>query len=136
MKRYWLQNDTKNFQTLITKFIERLHKRGHSIEKLSPLFHQAAIKLEGRSKPLTINNSENSPNTLYIHWTHHPNGLQSRTLKKIYSETLQPHLKYYNTLIAISRPKNLKDTLTKAALSLPEGKRSSIILTPSTGKTI
>jgi len=31
MKRYWLQNVTKGFETLITKFIECLHERGHVV---------------------------------------------------------------------------------------------------------
>jgi hypothetical protein len=59
---------------------------------------------------------------LFIHWTYHPNGLKNNAIKKIYKETLEPHLSYDKAIIAISRPPNLKDTLTKVTLSLPDGK--------------
>ena len=121
MKRYWLQNDTKGFETLITRFIERLHERGHSIEQLSPLFQQAASTLEVKDRGSIDHTTTDSTNHLYIHLAHHPNGIQSRTVKKVYRETLEPHLQYDKTTIAISRPRNLKDALMKTALSLPEG---------------
>jgi hypothetical protein len=42
LNRYWIQNKLQDFQTLTTKFAERLHARGHTIENLTPIFLQAA----------------------------------------------------------------------------------------------
>jgi hypothetical protein len=56
-----------------------------------------------------------------MHWQHHPKGLQRYDIRNLFNEILQPHLSFSHATVAISRPKNLKDTLTRAALSLPEG---------------
>jgi hypothetical protein len=119
MQRYWLQNSTKGFKELITNFIQRLHERGHSIENLSKLFYQAANSLDNAAKNSKVKDRNNA-NTLFIHWPYHPSGLKNSTIKKIYKDTLEPHLNYDKMIIAISRPRNLKDTLTKATLSLPD----------------
>jgi hypothetical protein len=118
MQRFWQQNTTTGFQELIVKFIERLHARGHSIQNLACIFNQAAASLQQNNNR---KNTEQEGNTLFIHWLHHPNGLKNRDIKKIYGQTLQPHLNYQRTIIAVSRPKNLKDILTKTQLQLPEG---------------
>jgi hypothetical protein len=60
---------------------------------------------------------EDEDETLFIHWTYHPKGLQRNDIRRIFNETFQPHLKYKKVTIAISRPKNLKDILTRAALT-------------------
>jgi hypothetical protein len=54
-------------------------------------------------------------NTLYIHWQHHPVGLQQTNIRRIYETTLQLYLPYEKMQIAISRPKNLRDILTRTA---------------------
>jgi hypothetical protein len=41
-------------------------------------------------------------------------------LRQIYNNTLRPVNPFHNMTVAISRPKNLRDILTKAALCLPE----------------
>ena len=120
LKRYWLQNTTENFEDLVSKFLKRLVARGHPIEKLSPIFNQAALILDGTSK--RNSDSTNNDRTIFIHWTHHPNGLKSNQIKGIYNQTLQPQLNYDKTIVAVSRPQNLKDALTRAALTLQNGK--------------
>jgi len=120
LKRYWLQNNIENFKELVTKFIQRLHVRGHSIESLSKLFYQAGNSLENTTRS-SGSTDESNGKTLFIHWTYHPNGLKKNTIKKIYKDTLEPHLNYEKTIIAISRPKNLKDALVKTPLSMPTG---------------
>jgi hypothetical protein len=72
--------------------------------------------------------------TLYIHWDYHPHGLQRGAIHKIFNDTLSQSLDYIKMQVAISRPKNLRDALTRTELSLPnnfdlneviEGLRSS-----------
>jgi hypothetical protein len=73
LRRYWLQNNPINFQNILMKFIQRLVDRGHTLENLVPIITQAAQTLEMHN---VTNNDSQKPNTLYIHWQHHPYGLQ------------------------------------------------------------
>jgi len=106
MKRYWLQNDTKGFETLIAKFIKRLHERGHSIEQLSPLFQQAANMLEVRDRESIDHTTTDSPNLLYIHLAHHHNGIQSRTVKKY----LKKRWNLIQSMIKLQSPSPIQGT--------------------------
>jgi hypothetical protein len=47
--RYWLQNNTNDFQSILTKFIKCLTDRGHRINDLIPLFKQAALAIDANS---------------------------------------------------------------------------------------
>jgi hypothetical protein len=38
LRRYWLQNNLKDFQDILAKFIHRLTLRGHKLEDLTPIF--------------------------------------------------------------------------------------------------
>jgi hypothetical protein len=115
VRRYWIQNNASNFQAILLKFIQRLIDRGHTLEQLTPLLIQAAADLDDKAwQPNNISSSTH--NTLFIHWQHHPGGLQRTDIRRIYEATLQPHLPYKKMQIAISRPKNLRDVLTKTAI--------------------
>jgi len=118
LHRYWLQNQPAGFQDLVTQFLIRLYNRGHTIKQLAPIISQAASSIE--SNQYRSQTKLENDNTLYIHWEHHPNGLQCKTLQQIYNNTLCPVNPFHNMTVAISRPKNLRDILTKAALHLPE----------------
>jgi hypothetical protein len=117
LRRYWLQNNTKDFIAITTKFLERLTERGHQLDKLTPIFQQAAatLDLNLRSTP----DIEPDPSTLFIHWEYHPNGIQRKDIRSIYSNILAPHLDYNKMTVAISRPKNLRDILSKSHLTTP-----------------
>jgi hypothetical protein len=117
LHRYWRQNSPSNFQTLVIKFLERLMATGHTLEKLYPIFTQTATKLDNLFTPPT---PSDSGNTLYIHWAHHPNGLQRSDIRWIYNQTLQQFDIHDRMVVTLSRPKNLRDILTKTALTLPE----------------
>ncbi len=116
--KYWTQNSPDNFVNLLSKFIERLVQGGHSIERLAPLVQQAAQKLEFKDH-LTKNTANNR--TLYIHWVHDPKDISNRDLCDLYNDTIQPHTIFDKMIVALSRPKNLRDMLTCSRLALPEG---------------
>jgi len=117
LRRYWLQNDPDTFQTILLKFITRLLHRGHDITNISPILLEAAHAISKTNKsgaaPL------HSPsNTLYLHWAYHPHGLQRKDIRRIFDNTLKPALDCYDKMqIAISRPKNLREILTRAAFN-------------------
>ncbi len=87
LQRYWNQNNPTDFQNITTNFIQRLVERGHTIEDITPLLLQAAFQLNPTT---TIKSSQNNSeeDTLYIHWEHHPHGIQRRDLRQIYNKTL------------------------------------------------
>ncbi len=115
--RYWTQNTThEDFQDVLTKFIARLLDRGHMITALAPMLLQAAACLDHVS---VTNINDASSKTLYVHWPYHPNRLKWQKIRQIYNDTLQHALDYEHMQVAISRPKNLRDILTCAALKLP-----------------
>jgi len=116
LRRYWLQNSQSDFTTILTKFIQRLIDRGHSLTDLTPIFHQAAIKINNTE----LHNVKNThDNTLFIHWTFHPNGLQQRDIRGIYDATLKKDLEYDKMTVAIARPRNLRDLLSSTSLITP-----------------
>jgi hypothetical protein len=119
IRRYWIQNSPNDFQTLVRKFIERLHARGHTVNNLTPLLLQAAATLDSH----TTKRQDPSPqaqSTLYIHWTHHPKGIQRSEIRQLYNQTIKQHGTHDRMVVAMSRPKNLRDILTKTALTLPD----------------
>jgi len=125
LRRYYLQNNTENFKDILAKFIGRLLDRGHNIEDISPLLLQAANNLDRQP----INRAtDTGQSTLYIHWTHHPKGPQRRDIRHIYNDTLKDILPYDRMQIALSRPKNLRDILTRAAVKLPPDQNIDAII--------
>jgi predicted Ser/Thr protein kinase len=115
LRRYWLQNNLKDFQDILAKFIQRLTLRGHKLKDLIPIFQQAAAQLELKQTS-NKNANTNNQNTLFIHWQFHPQGIQRRELRHLYSNLLKPYLDFDKVTIAVSRPKNLRDLLTNARL--------------------
>ena len=47
-------------------------------------------------------------------------GLQRQHLPQLYDKTLRNVLPFQKMQVAISRPRNLRDVLTKAAIKLPQ----------------
>jgi hypothetical protein len=104
-----------------SKILQEISKRGNSLDKLIPIFKQAAVHLD--NKPSATNNCKGLQNTLYIHWRHHPSGLQNKDIQQIFNKNLRDSISFENMQIALSRQKNLRDVLTRAALTLPEDLR-------------
>jgi hypothetical protein len=117
LQRYWNQNPNINdFKEILSKFITRLLDRGHDLTTLTPIFLQSATSIDYRSSSTTM---DTDSKVLFIHWPYHPNRLQRKDIRRIYNDTLQPLLSYDHMHIAVSRPLNLKDILTRANLMLP-----------------
>jgi len=128
MRRYWIQNNRDDFEAILSKFILRLTERGHKIENLIPILMQAAASLNSSVTQHRLN-SPNETQTLYLHWSYHPYGIQRTKLRQLYTEYLAPVLNYDKLVIAMSRPRNLKDLLTKTALTPTTSKGSTSMVT-------
>jgi hypothetical protein len=74
------------------------------MEALTPVLLQAAANLDSGTpkEPDTMDTP-----TLFIHWTHHPNGLQRKDVHHIYDKLLKDALPFKKMQLAVSRPKNL-----------------------------
>jgi hypothetical protein len=135
--RFRKQNTDENFSTLIKNFANHLLARGHSLTAIKNHFKKAAISIDqkGTQQKLqqpTPAQQQNLPDatianrSLYLHWEYHPNGIQRKTLRELYQDTLEacnPFRK--GMIVAMSRPKNLRDLLTRTTLQEPEGERAS-----------
>jgi len=98
---YHKQNNTENFQNMLVKFISRLLDRGHTIKELTPLLLEAASTLD---KLNIQQNSNDRQSTLYL----------------LFDTTFKDTLPFDRMQVAVSRPKNLKDILTKATTQIPK----------------
>ena len=105
-----------DFEAILSKFILRLTERGHKIENLIPILLQAAAFLNSSVTQHRLSSS-NDIQTMYLHWSYHPHGIQRTKLRQLCNEYLAPVLNYDKMVIAMSRPRNLKDLLTKTALT-------------------
>jgi len=118
LQRYWNQNNNDKFQIILAKFIERLYARGHKLENLIPILTAAAINIHRRQLNWTPK-TDKDDNTLYIHWTFQPHGIQRKDLRHIYNTTLATAAGFKNMTVAMARPRNLRDILAKTPLALP-----------------
>jgi hypothetical protein len=116
-RHYWLQSNAEDFTCILSKFINHLTERGHDIKKLIPLLEQTALVIESNNP---TRNPTGNPSTLSIHWDYHPNGLNRSDIRSIYNNTLQQVVNYNKITIAISRPKNLQDILSRSPLDPPK----------------
>jgi hypothetical protein len=128
--RYRIQNNNKDFVKITTSFIERMVARGHKLENLIPLINEAAAAIDKKlfSSPLThteppSNILRKKQKSLYLHWKYHPNGISNSVIRYHYNTHLKNHLQMFfdKMTLAISRPINLRDKLTRTALELPPG---------------
>jgi len=83
LKRYWLQNSPNEFIQLVTKFIERLSARGHTIDNLILILQQAANKIDSNRVLDNHNSNDVTNNSLFIHWEYQPNGIQGSHIRAI-----------------------------------------------------
>jgi hypothetical protein len=61
-----------------------------------------------------------NPSTLFLHWIYHLNGLQGQDLRKAFDTTVKNALPYDKMQVAVARPKNLRDVLTRATTKVPD----------------
>jgi hypothetical protein len=59
---------------------------------------------------------------IFFHWEFHPKGLEKSRIRNIYRDELQNRDNFKGGMtIALSRPKNLRDTITRTTMKEPDG---------------
>jgi hypothetical protein len=117
LRRYFIQNNKEGFETMLTKFTGRHLDRRHSLNNILPLLLQAAANLDTNPSRVT---EKDCNSMLYIHWPLYPKGLQRQHLRQLYDNMLKNILPFQKMQVTISRLRNLRDVLTKAAINLPQ----------------
>jgi hypothetical protein len=74
-----------------------------------PILQQKSVQLNNVHAQQT---SQTNSNTLYIYQIYHPYGIQSNDIRKLFNIILEPILDFDRMTVAMSRPRNLRDTLT------------------------
>jgi hypothetical protein len=108
-----------DFNVIVTKFLDCLLDREHTINTLKPIFIQAATVLDNRMLASTIT-TKYTDNTLYIHQTFHPNGIKPFEIRQLCEKILRPSLTYNRMIITAKKPKGCSHP---NGLSLPSGSR-------------
>ena len=125
LQAYRLQNtDTTDFIKMAKLLARRLISRGYSLESLKPVFQRAHARLlqsdprESRNPVPTesLTTDDPSPKLLIFHLKYHPRGISHQQVRTAYSETLESLIPERHLIIAVSRPKNLKDRLCSTIL--------------------
>jgi hypothetical protein len=124
LRAYRLQNTSDaDYIKMAVLLARRLCARGYSLTMLMPAFQKASNRLT-KSDPrhrLLPQNEPNpddtkSQNPLIFHLKHHPRGVTRQQVRTAYSEFMEPIISDRNLIIAVSRPKNIKDRVCHTQL--------------------
>jgi hypothetical protein len=113
----------------------RLMARGYSSPTLKPLFEKASIRLQTQLSQRRVihcqptNTNEKPIKPIIFHLEYHPRGIQRSQVRQVYSDTLAPLLPDRNLILAVSRPRNLRDRVCSTRLPDIPGKNPSDLIT-------
>jgi hypothetical protein len=74
-------------------------------------------------------NDDKNDRTIFLHWEYHPKGIKRPVLRKLFDTYLALVLDYEKMVVAVSRPPNLKDLLTRAALPADSHAENNTLVT-------
>jgi hypothetical protein len=124
LRAYRLQNTNDNhFVEMAILLARRLCARGYSMHMLLPVFKTAGDRLT-RSDPrhflpkkdTSERGATTSQNPLIFHLKHHPRGITRQQVRTAYTDTIGPLLRDRSLIVAVSRPKNIKDRVCHTRL--------------------
>ncbi len=136
LRAYWLQNThLSDFYAMAVLLNRRLMARGYSFPTLKPLFEEASVRLQNQlSQRRVIHHQPPDPNdpakkAIIFHLEYHPRGIQRSQVRQVYSDTLAPFLPDRNLILAVSRPRNLRDRVCSTRLPDILGENPSDLIT-------
>ena len=135
LRAYWLQNTHRSdFFKMAVLLARRLMARGYSFQTLKPLFEESSARLQARLNrpaPQLPPPGQNDPakKAIIFHLEYHPRGIQRSQVRQVYSETLAPILPDRHLIMAVSRPRNLRDRVCNTRLADIPGDNPSDLIT-------
>jgi hypothetical protein len=140
LRAYWLQNThLSDFYAMAVLLARRLMARGYSLPTLKPLFVEASVRLQTHlSQRRAIRRPPPDPNepakkAIIFHMEYHPRGIQRSQVRQVYSDTLAPLLPERNLILAVSRPRNLRDRVCSTRLPDVPGENPSDLMENTIG---
>jgi hypothetical protein len=140
LRAYRLQNtDTDNFVKMAILLARRLCARGYSLKNLLPVFQKANERLllhdprrllTQQATPLPDTTHTKSESPLIFHLLHHPRGNTRQQLRAAYAKTVEPLIPEQPLIVAVSRPKNIKDRVCRTKLADIQGANPSDYFEP------
>lgn len=143
--RYYIQNThTKDYKNIVIEFYRRLRARGYNSEVLTPLFLEAHARAK-TYQPTTKPKESWSPETIFVHLRYHPAGIPRHLVRMAYENACNKPNRYTQGFehgvpcqggtmritkmtVALSRPKNISDTITSSKLKNVDGHKVSEII--------
>jgi hypothetical protein len=136
LRAYWLQNTyLSDFYAMAVLLTRRLMARGYSFPTLKPLFEEASVQLQSQlGQGRAIHHQPPNPNDkakkpIIFHLEYHSRGIQRSQVRQVYSDTLAPFLPDRNLILAVSRPRNLRDRVCSTRLPDVPGENPSDLIT-------
>ena len=113
LRTYYKHNtDFSDYIDMSHLLAQRLIARGWNWKDIEHIFNAAHNRITGKTQ---AKNRPYQGQPLIIHAEYHPRGLQRSDLNSIFKTTLGTHVPN-QTIIALSRPKNLGDRLVRSKL--------------------
>jgi hypothetical protein len=137
LRAYWLQNTyLSDFYAMAVLLNRRLMARGYSFPTLKPLSEEASIRLQTQlsrrcvihCQPIDANEKAIKPIIFHLEY-HHPRGIQQSQVRQVYLDILALLLPDRNSILAVSRPQNLRDRVCSTRLPDIPGDNPSDLIT-------
>mmetsp|Transcript_64739 Transcript_64739/g.76663 ORF Transcript_64739/g.76663 Transcript_64739/m.76663 type:complete len:162 (-) Transcript_64739:647-1132(-) len=132
--------DVDNYKNEAVLFHQRLIKQGYAPTTITPLFKEAARKIDTKANHRPIdtttltkaNNKKNTNNMLFLHQQYNPNNLPNHAIHKLFKEhcgdIFKSELDIERLIIANSKPKSLSSLLAPSKLRQKKGEEVSTML--------
>jgi hypothetical protein len=136
LRAYRLQNTaTSDYLKMVKLLARRLCARGYSLKALLPEFKKAGDRLlEHDPRRLltarTATDTTEQENPLIFHLEHHPRGVTRQQVRAAYSEFIEPLIPDRKLILAVSRPKNIRDRVCRTRLLDQPGDNPSDYIIP------
>lgn len=142
--RFYHQNTHKaDYHKVVIEFYRHLQDRGYDPTVLRPLFSEADKRQRSpQSKPKAEKAEDLGFQWLPIHMKYHPQGISRREVRKAYENACETpnnetqgfndpnnsHFSIKKSTIALSRPKNIADSVTSSRVPNVDGNNASDVL--------
>ena len=119
LRAYYRHNtDNVDYYRMVCLLVQRLVDRGWSFKKIKPIFKEAHERITGKKKRQNKPKSKIIP--ILIHTKFHPRAIQRNRFRQIDDDTLRIFISI-PLIVAVSRPKNLRERLRSSKLKLLDG---------------
>jgi hypothetical protein len=128
LRAYKHQNTNREDYIHFAKlFAKRLVDRGWPPHTILPLFKEADRLLSSQPQPRKTGRTS-CVRPIIFHLPYHPRGIQRQQIRLLYQETIQPLIPDRELIVAVSRPRNLRDRVCSTRLPNVTGQNPSDFL--------